>query len=161
MAPAAWEGAATRGGITVRVRDIDDRDRLYRELTELARRNRLSERGLAQLKVVLDELLTNIFSYGCNGDAVPRVEVRLEAVGAFLEIEVVDDGRPFDPLQPPEPETDLPLDERPIGGLGVYLMRKLTDELEYRRQWGRNRLVLRKRLAADADADHPEGAAGR
>jgi len=60
-----------------------------------------------------------------------------------LTIEMVDDGKPFDPLtDAPVPDVNAPMEERPIGGLGVFLVRKLMDELTYRREEGRNHLTL-------------------
>ena len=60
-----------------------------------------------------------------------------------MTIEMVDDGKPFDPLtEAPVPDVNAPMDERPIGGLGVFLVRKLMDELTYRREEGRNHLTL-------------------
>jgi serine/threonine-protein kinase RsbW len=61
---------------------------------------------------------------------------------------VVDDGPEFDPLAVPDADTTLPLEERPIGGLGITLVRRLMDEAEYERREGRNRLRLRRRLVA-------------
>lgn len=58
-----------------------------------------------------------------------------------------DDGRPFDPSSAPAPRLDLPLEERPLGGLGVHLARRVTDAIEYRRQDDRNILRMRKRTA--------------
>jgi anti-sigma regulatory factor (Ser/Thr protein kinase) len=59
-----------------------------------------------------------------------------------------DDGPAFDPLTAPMPDIDAALEDRPIGGLGIYLLREMMDALEYVRVEGRNRLTLRKRLAA-------------
>ncbi len=59
-----------------------------------------------------------------------------------------DDGLAFDPLAAPMPDTDAALEDRPIGGLGIYLLREMMDELEYVQVEGRNRLTLRKRLSA-------------
>jgi len=62
-------------------------------------------------------------------------------------VEVSDNGKPFNPLDHPEPDLNQPLEERPIGGLGIHLIRKFVDQLAYRRDAGRNILTLRKRAA--------------
>jgi serine/threonine-protein kinase RsbW len=62
-------------------------------------------------------------------------------------VEVEDDGRPFDPLLVPPPDLTLPLERRPIGGLGIHLIRSLMDEVAYARHDGRNVLKMAKRLA--------------
>jgi len=59
---------------------------------------------------------------------------------------VTDDGHPFNPLEAPEPDTTLPVEERPIGGLGIYLLRKMFDRMDYTRTDGKNRVTLRKKL---------------
>jgi anti-sigma regulatory factor (Ser/Thr protein kinase) len=71
--------------------------------------------------------------------------VRLEINPPELRVEVADDGCPFNPLEHPSPDVSLPLDQRPIGGLGIYMMRKSLDQLEYRREQERNVLVMVKR----------------
>ena len=63
-----------------------------------------------------------------------------------MRVAVEDDGEPFNPLEAAEADTSKPLEERAIGGLGVHLVRKLTDALEYQRHEGRNLLVMKKRL---------------
>ena len=61
---------------------------------------------------------------------------------------MADDGPGFDPLSAPEPDTSLGIEERPIGGLGIALVRRLMDHVEYERRDGKNRLRLRRRLVA-------------
>jgi serine/threonine-protein kinase RsbW len=64
----------------------------------------------------------------------------------IVEMQIEDDGAPFNPLELPEPAVDSPLDARPVGGLGVHLVRRLMDEVVYSRVGDRNRLIVRKRL---------------
>ena len=61
-------------------------------------------------------------------------------------MEIVDDGAPFNPLERESPDTTLPLEQRPVGGLGVMLVRHLVDEITYDCEGGRNRVLLGKRL---------------
>ena len=61
-----------------------------------------------------------------------------------MTIVVEDDGKPFNPLDAPPPNLDLPIDERPIGGLGIFLMKSLTSAMDYRREGDRNTLTLTK-----------------
>ena len=63
-----------------------------------------------------------------------------------LRVEVEDDGHPFNPLDRPAPDLSKPVNERPIGGLGIYMMRKALDGMDYRRADGKNILVMIKRL---------------
>jgi anti-sigma regulatory factor (Ser/Thr protein kinase) len=74
------------------------------------------------------------------------IDVRLRLDGDVLRAEVSDDGRPFDPFEVPPPNIDAPIEERRIGGLGVYLVREMMDTLEYKREHDRNILRLSKRV---------------
>lgn len=102
------------------------------------------ELGLAddvafKLNLALDELVTNLVTHG--GSALP-VAVSLTAHAGWLELLIVDSGPPFDPALAPAPDTSLAIEERPIGGLGLHLIRTLMDEVRYSRDGDRNRLVL-------------------
>ena len=68
----------------------------------------------------------------------------IEETGA--EVEVEDDGLCFNPLDAPEPDLTGPIEDRPIGGLGIYLVKNIMDELDYRRREGRNCLFMKKRV---------------
>jgi anti-sigma regulatory factor (Ser/Thr protein kinase) len=104
------------------------------------------ESVLHDLNLVVAELLTNIISYGYTDSREHEISVRLSVEPGEMRVDVEDDGQPFNPLQAPEPDTTKPLEDRAVGGLGVHLVRKLTDGLEYRRHEGKNLLVIKKRL---------------
>lgn len=99
------------------------------------------------LQLVLEELVVNAISYGYPEGGAGSIRVQLARTPQAIEIELVDDGIAFDPRTLPAPDLDAPLDERPLGGLGVHLVRQFVDEIDYRRDSGRNHLRLRKRLA--------------
>ena len=92
--------------------------------------------------LILEELVLNTLTYG-DTSGLTEIDLELEYQDHALTIRLIDDGSPFNPLtDAPEPDVTLPLAERPIGGLGVYLVRTMGEELEYRREDGRNRLKL-------------------
>jgi serine/threonine-protein kinase RsbW len=104
-----------------------------------AARHGLSADDRLRVCVVLEELITNLVKYGYPGRSEPgAAEVALGLEGARLTIELSDDGQAFDPFAPPAPELDRPLEARPVGGLGLYLVRALTDEACYTRRDDRN-----------------------
>jgi serine/threonine-protein kinase RsbW len=107
----------------------------------------LQETTAAQLNLVLDEAITNIISYAYDDAAEHEIIVRISLARGALTAELVDDGRAFDPLQTEPPDLGAPLVERSVGGLGVHLMRRLMDDIRYRREGTRNHLVLAKRIA--------------
>jgi serine/threonine-protein kinase RsbW/sigma-B regulation protein RsbU (phosphoserine phosphatase) len=105
------------------------------------------------VEVSLDEVMANVVGHALEGRgeaATVDLELRLDlgVEPPLCEMMVVDDGPEFDPLSVPEPDRALGIEERPIGGLGMTLVRRLMDEVEYERRDGRNRLRLRRRLVA-------------
>ena len=126
--------------------DLSEIDRIQRLVEERAPEWALSPSSLNAINVSLDEVLTNIISYGYDDGAEHSIAIRvaLETDGQ-VTIEVADDGKPFNPLETPEPDTDADIDDRPIGGLGIHLVLKLMDEVAYRRENDRNILTLKRR----------------
>ena len=98
-----------------------------------------------QLMVALDEVVSNVVR--CSGASGLAVSVRFSGDPRGATVSVSDDGKPFDPLGVPPPDTSLSADERPIGGLGIELMRRTMDELSYRHAHGCNILSFGKRFA--------------
>ena len=98
-----------------------------------------------KVDLVLEELVTNILSYGAEScDPTPAIEITITSDDRLLTIKVSDDGKPFDPLRdaPPPPfhrAADGPIR---VGGLGVHLVKSLMDSVTYRFANGRNHLTL-------------------
>lgn len=108
--------------------------------------------------VVLDELLTNVASYGMAGQADGRATVEAVVSPDALAVTLTDNGPHFDPLALEAPDTTLSVEHRPIGGLGIYLMQHLVDEAHYARTGDQNVLVITKRLPAGASPEIAGGA---
>ena len=90
------------------------------------------------VRLALDELLSNVVRYAYDDDARHRINLRLET-GAPFHLTIADDGKPFDPLaDAPPPVLDGPVEDRPIGGLGLHILKKMGLKLAYRREAGRN-----------------------
>jgi len=96
--------------------------------------------------VALDELLSNTIRSGFPAGPPGRIDVRFEIAEGALDILIADDGIPFDPLERAEPDTEACLETRPVGGLGIYLVRQLMDSVVYERLQGENRVRLRKAI---------------
>jgi serine/threonine-protein kinase RsbW len=94
---------------------------------------------VARMMIAFDELLSNIVNHGGG-----TIELRIKLTDGALAATIADDGPPFDPLAREAPDTDLGIDERAIGGLGIHLVREMMDELVYARENGRNLLKLTK-----------------
>ncbi len=93
----------------------------------------------ARLMIAFDELLSNIVNHGGG-----TIDLRISLAGPVLVATIADDGPPFDPLARAAPDTDLGIDERAVGGLGIHLVREMMDEVSYARENGRNLLKLTK-----------------
>lgn len=110
--------------------------------------NRCRQEGLAddltfKMALVLEEAVTNVINYAFSDRPPPHViRVKLDIAIERIVAEIVDNGRPFDPLARPEPDLSRPIEEREPGGLGIHLMRRMTDRIEYQRKDGDNRLRL-------------------
>lgn len=83
--------------------------------------------------LMLDELITNIVMHGYEGRTDGWIEVEAQVQGASLLLTVRDSAPAFDPRSAPWPDADQPLDQRPVGGLGLMFVRRLADALDYRR----------------------------
>jgi len=123
-----------------------DRQRLVRALEEFGREHQVPAKALQAADLALEEHLTNISHYAFDDEAVHDLVVRLSIEEDCLQVEVEDDGKPFNPLAAPPVDTSVPLDQKPIGGLGLHLIRQFMDQCHYRRQGGKNLLRMRKRL---------------
>jgi len=131
--------------------ELAEVERAGHVLDEFGALHGVAPTALFELHLALDEALTNVVSYAYEDDRQHEIFVRLGTAVADgqrqIEVEIEDDGRPFNPLEAAPPDVNAPVEERPIGGLGIYLVRRVMDDLEYRRQQGKNVLVMRKRLA--------------
>ncbi len=105
----------------------------------------LSPKRGAHLDLAVEEIVVNICSYAYQ---IPpgEITVRLEETEDALAVDFIDNGVPFDPLAVEEPDVARPLQEREQGGLGILLVRRVMDEVHYRREKDRNclRIVVKK-----------------
>jgi serine/threonine-protein kinase RsbW len=98
-------------------------------------------------ELALEEVFVNVVTHGTPaGGPVPQVDVALEHSGDFVILTVEDDGLPFDPLSVPDPDVEAPIEARAVGGLGIFLVRELMDDVSYSRAGGRNHLRMSKRI---------------
>jgi anti-sigma regulatory factor (Ser/Thr protein kinase) len=98
-----------------------------------------------KLALSLDEAVVNVINHAFDDLPPPhRIEVELVIEPDRVTALVVDNGRAFDPSAAPAPDTDIPLADRFLGGLGIHLIRRMMDRVDYRRADGENRLRLEK-----------------
>jgi anti-sigma regulatory factor (Ser/Thr protein kinase) len=126
MAPLETEVLATPEAIAALT------DRVLAFLEE----QRVDARATHHVALVIEELVTNLGTHGNCRDHPARIKLVVEP--AQVKGEIRDTGPPFDPRSAPDPDIEAPLEDRPIGGLGLYLTRKLSRTLEYSQQNGQN-----------------------
>lgn len=100
-----------------------------------------------QIDIAIDELFGNIAHYAYRPDVGPatvRVEVVEEPISVIITF--IDKGIPYDPLKNKDPDTLLSAEEREIGGLGIYMVKKSMDELTYEYKEGQNILKIKKKI---------------
>lgn len=117
---------------------------LCERLEDIGATLRLSRRSVFEINLALDELFTNIISYGYTDRAEHMVRVCVTAEGDRLTIVIEDDGVPFNPVDRPPPESPCRIEACKIGGLGIHLVKNLMDGIGYRRCGDRNVLTLTK-----------------
>lgn len=131
------------------------------ELDRFSSAHALEMAAVWPFQVALDEILSNIVHHGLRGaGAERRIEIEIELLPADLRVTVLDDAPAFNPLEAPAPDTSLPLGKRPLGGLGIEVVRKLMDVVEYERREGRNRLVLERRIGQGPSEGGPGQSGG-
>ena len=95
----------------------------------------------------LEEVLSNVIRHGCEPGREYDIQVSYRVAGSGIEVDVIDSARPFDPLTLPPPNLDLPLERRKAGGLGVFMVRQMMDNVRYEYCGGRNCFHFEKHWA--------------
>ncbi len=124
--------------------DIQELNRVVPFLDQLQEEWDLPVSVIPAINLALEEALSNIIFYGIDPGIEEEISIEFKAEGNCLNIILSDTGKAFDPTQNSEPDLDLPAEVRPIGGLGIFLIRKMMDEVSYERINGTNRLVMVK-----------------
>lgn len=117
----------------------DELSRANQKVADFARGSGLDAEAIQRVQIVMDEVLTNSATHS---DAA-RIFVRAWLESGALSVEISDDGAPHNPLAVQPPDTEVTLEDRAIGGLGIHLVRNLTSDLRYRFIAGRNLLTFR------------------
>jgi len=126
--------------------DMSEIGRMAEELEQYCDREELPMKTGLDLNLVLEELVTNIISYGYEDEDEHLIKVDITRDGDILHIKVVDDGIAFNPLEAPPPLMSENIDDLEPGGLGIHLVKKLTDEAFYSRKGDLNILTMKKTI---------------
>lgn len=127
---------------------LADLERAMREADESLKGAGASFDLIRTVNLGLEEVISNVIKYGYDDRGEHVIEISVTSNASEMLIEITDDGHAFDPLAQAAPNIRKPAEQREPGGLGIEFLRRLFDQLEYRREDGRNKLSLRKRLEA-------------
>ena len=126
--------------------NIAELNTLAMAIEEFAQQAKIGMKLQFNLGLVLDELVTNIVNYAYDDNQTHQINITLSCDDEKLKASLTDDGKAFNPVKMPMPDIKSGIEERKIGGLGVYFAKMLMDKMEYNRQDGFNRLCLEKKL---------------
>ena len=105
-----------------------------------------SDTDISRIELAIEEAAVNIINYSFP-DEEGEISMECDFRHQSLQITLSDNGIPFNPLEYCPPDITLPAQEREVGGLGIFLIRNLMDEVEYRREEDKNILMMRKKLS--------------
>lgn len=137
----------TSGSLTFELRNhLSELATLSEKMEGVGQALGLSRKCLFEINLALDELFTNIISYGFPDQSEHFIQVNVSAERGVLTVVLEDDGIAFNPLARIPPELPCTLDECKVGGLGIHLVKNLMDEVTYERRTGANVLTLKKSI---------------
>jgi serine/threonine-protein kinase RsbW len=128
--------------------DLSELEALCQHLKKFGQVNGLPEACITDVNICLDELFTNIVSYGFEDDLAHIIRFTMNLDNQVLTLSIEDEGIPFNPLEKKYPEVPADLIDVRIGGLGIHIVRKLMDDIRYDRKQGTNKLTMKKSIQA-------------
>ena len=140
------ENNATEVGVIQLANRLSELDRLHAFFEELGHRSSWAEKLKRDLTLSCEELLTNTISYGFPQGGEHIISLAVHAETGWIELRIEDAGIPFNPFDREDPDISLSVEERDIGGLGVFFVKRIMNEVRYERTNTGNRLILRKML---------------
>ena len=126
--------------------DLSELDRLCQKCESVGASMGMPKKLIFEMNLALDELFTNIISYGFEDDREHTIKIEIKVDDNELLMRIEDDGIPFDPLIVEAPDLGCQVEDCKIGGLGIHLIRKLMDEIRYERVNDLNVLYLKKHI---------------
>lgn len=126
--------------------NIEEINRLHSFIEEVGEVFALPMKTVMNLNLVLEEAVTNVIMYAYPKEEHEYIHLTAKEQEGKLIFILTDSGKAFDPTQAPDADITLSADDRPIGGLGIFLIRKIMNEVKYERIDGKNVLTLEKEL---------------
>ena len=136
--------------------DIEKVPQLHEFISSIAEEAGLDMSESMGVDLAVEETVVNVMNYAYPKGTMGVVNIVATTDEKYLTITISDNGKPFDPTKQSDIDTTLSAEERPIGGLGIYLVRQIMDDISYERKDGRNILSLRKVLGHKVEEQAPE-----
>lgn len=111
------------------------------EIEDFCEQNEILPNKLFAIQLILEELVTNIINHGSSSQKTEIIEISLTVQDDLITLAIRDNARAFNPLEAAEPDTGQSLEERDIGGLGLFLVRKKVKSLSYEYKDGFNNVI--------------------
>ena len=125
---------------------IEELSSLADKIEQIAEEWELPQELAMNINLVIEEALSNIIFYAFADKNKHQIKVSVSADKNLLTIKIIDDGIPFNPLIHQQPDISMPAEKRPVGGLAIFLMSQIMDEMHYKRKENENMLTLKKAL---------------
>ncbi len=133
--------------LTLRIKnELSGLSTLTQAFSEFRKKCPIPEKVSNSVELVLDEVISNIISYAHEEQGRYFIDITISIEGEQVVIEICDDGKKFNPLEVQTPDTESELDKRPVGGLGLHIVRNVMDEVYYNYSNNRNCLLIKKKL---------------
>ncbi len=126
--------------------NLSELDKLCRKMEQIGRKMGLSKKFIFEVNLALDELFTNIISYGFDNTSDHLIKITITPQNKEVCLCIEDDGIPFNPVDFKSPDLACSVDQCKIGGLGIHIIKKLMDEICYERCGDKNVVTLKKKL---------------
>lgn len=125
---------------------VEELTSLAEKIEEMAEEWELSQALAMNINLVVEEAVSNVIFYAFDDSNKHKIIISVTLNNNLLTIEITDSGKPFNPLLQQQPDIELPAEERPVGGLGIFLISQIMDEMNYARQKDQNILTLKKSI---------------
>lgn len=119
--------------------NISELDRVFRTVTYFCKVNNISEETICKLKLIVDEVVSNVINYA--GISL-KISIFITKKNGDIKLKIIDSGKLFNPLLMRNPDVTLSLDDRKVGGLGIFLVKEYSKEIKYRRKDSKNILTV-------------------
>lgn len=104
--------------------------------------NQIDSQKISKIELIIEEIVINIINYGFEEEPNGMIDIGVDTINHDIIIKITDNGIAFNPLDEKDPDVDADIDDREIGGLGIFFVKQLTRDIQYSRKHGKNNLCL-------------------